>query len=241
MKITKKLMAIVLTFCMLASTSLVSGFAATIKPEPVSADIAADSKYTQACETIDNDYTYTKHDLGATYTPESTTFKVWAPTATDVKLNLYATGSDDEEGAEDLGIYDLVFDDTSGVWSTTIEGDFKNVYYTYSITAENVTGTKTSVKETQDIYSVATGVNGKRSMVCDLSDTDPEGWDNDKHVVPDKSTDSSVWEVHIKDFSYDKIPVFLKQTAVSISVSQKQVQHSTVKARFQPVLITLRN
>lgn len=207
MRTTKKLMAAVLAVCMLASTSVVSGFAATTDSEPVSADIIADSAYTQACEAIDNEYAYTKRDLGATYSPESTTFKVWSPTATEVSVNLYATGSDTEEGAEDLDTYPLEKlmdgDKWTGVWTITLEGDFKNQYYTYTITAANTTGTKTTTKETQDVYSVATGVNGKRSMICDLDSTDPEGWENDDHVLLDESTDSAVWELHVKDFSYD--------------------------------------
>ena len=36
---------------------------------------------------------YDGDDLGAVYTPTSTTFKVWAPVASEVKLNLYATPS----------------------------------------------------------------------------------------------------------------------------------------------------
>ena len=43
--------------------------------------------------------TYDGNDLGAVYTPAATTFKVWAPTSTDVTLKLYKTGSDEEEGA----------------------------------------------------------------------------------------------------------------------------------------------
>ena len=39
MRTTKKLMAAFLAVCMLASTSVVSGFAATTDSEPVSADI----------------------------------------------------------------------------------------------------------------------------------------------------------------------------------------------------------
>ena len=50
---------------------------------------------------------------------------------------------------------------------------------------------------------MATGVNGRRSMVCDLSKTNPAGWDSDKHVLLDKATDSTVWELHVKDFSWD--------------------------------------
>ena len=44
-------------------------------------------------------YAYSGNDLGAVYSKSSTTFKVWAPTASDVKLKRYKTGSDSESGA----------------------------------------------------------------------------------------------------------------------------------------------
>ena len=147
------------------------------------------SIYTQACESIDSLYFYSQHDLGATYSPERTIFKVWAPTATEVKLNLYATGSDSEEGAEDIGTVPLekLMDGEkwTGVWTTTVEGNLKNQYYTYTIAAAKTTGSYQKPKETQDVYSVATGINGNRSMVCDLDSTDPEGWENDDHIFWD--------------------------------------------------------
>lgn len=205
MRTTKKLVSAVLAGCMLASTGIASSFAATMD---ASSTAASNTQYVSACEAIDSFYTYDEGDLGATYSPEQTVFKVWSPKATEVKLNLYATGSDEEEGAENLGTYDLKKQMSSrgwnGVWTVTVEGDLKNVYYTYSITAVPTFGsTEPVTNETQDVYSVATGVNGLRSMVCDLDSTDPEGWEDDQHVLLDEVTDSSVWEIHVKDFSYD--------------------------------------
>ena len=52
-------------------------------------------------EKFEAEYTYTGSDLGAVYTKESTTFKVWAPTADKVMLKLYLTGSDEEKTASD--------------------------------------------------------------------------------------------------------------------------------------------
>ena len=40
-------------------------------------------------------YDYVKDDLGAGYEPEQTTFKVWAPTAEKVTLNLYSSDFDE--------------------------------------------------------------------------------------------------------------------------------------------------
>jgi type I pullulanase len=208
MKTTNKIVSALLAVCMLGSTSAITSFAATEEGSgAVSSDNRLDTPYSAACQNIDDQYAYNGNDLGATYSKESTTFKVWSPTATKIVLNLYATGSDDEEGAANLGNYELEKlmdgDDWTGIWTVTVSGDIKNVYYTYSVTAVPTTGGDEVTNETQDVYSVATGVNGNRSMVCDLDSTDPEGWENDNHVLLDNSTESSVWEIHIKDFSYD--------------------------------------
>ena len=120
--------------------------------------------------------TYTNNDLGCTYFSDRTLFKVWSPNASDVRVQLYKTGSDEEAGAQKLESYGLKFDGTTGVWSIIVFGDLKNLYYTYLVTVDGVT------RETQDVYSKAVGVNGRRSMVCDLKDTDPEGWSDDHHV-----------------------------------------------------------
>ncbi len=138
---------------------------------------------------------YNETNLGSTYSAASTTWKTWSPEATAVQVKLYKTGSDNESGAGVIGTYSLTKNSTTGVWSTTLTGDYKNVYYTYLVTANG------STKETQDVYSKATGVNGNRSMVVDLDSTDPEGWDSDSHVLFDYAQEAVVWEVHIRDFS----------------------------------------
>ena len=139
--------------------------------------------------------TYDKNDLGFTYSKERTTFKVWAPAASQVLLKLYSTGSYLEDGATVLSINQMSYDKSNGVWSTTIEGDLHGVYYTYVIQNGNVSS------ETQDVYSKATGVNSARSMVVDLERTNPEGWKNDKHVLVEEQTKAIVWEIHVRDFS----------------------------------------
>lgn len=139
--------------------------------------------------------TYDGNDLGYTYTPESTTFKVWAPSAEQVLLKLYSTGSYIEDGAQVLGIKQMLFDAATGVWSASIDGDLNKTYYTYVIKTEKGT------HETQDVYSNAVGVNSTRSEVVDLSSTDPEGWENDKHMLLDRPNDAVIWEIHVRDFS----------------------------------------
>ena len=144
---------------------------------------------------LDTQADMSETNLGATYTPEATTWRVWSPTATKVQLKLYTTGSDMESGAALIGKYDMTKDAKTSVWSYKLTGDQKDVYYTYLITNPNGT------QETFDIYAKAAGVNGDRSMVVDLDSTDPDGWNNDKHVFPEQMTDEALWEVHIADLT----------------------------------------
>ncbi len=140
---------------------------------------------------------YSGDDLGAAYTKEATTFKVWSPTATKVQVLIYAKGSDEEEDSKYLSVTDMEYDDSNGVWSAKVEGDLLNKYYTYYV----YNGKKG--KETVDIYAKAAGVNGNRGMIVELASTDPEGWENDKHVSVDSQSEAIVWEVNVKDFSND--------------------------------------
>ena len=139
--------------------------------------------------------TYDGSDLGYTYTPESTTFKVWAPSAEQVLLKLYSTGSFHEAGAQVLGIKQMILDPLTGVWSATVDEDLNKIYYTYVVKTDGGT------HETQDVYSMAVGINSQRSMVLDLRSTDPEGWAEDVHILPEKPNDAIIWEVHVRDFS----------------------------------------
>ena len=133
---------------------------------------------------------YDGDDLGAIIDGDNTTFKVWAPTASKVVLNLFTVGN----GVDAYKTVEMVKGD-KGVWSHT-EACGHGTYYTYSV--------KTSVgtQEAVDPYAKAAGVNGKRGMVVDLSLTDPEGWDD--AVLKDNIdhySDAIIWEVHVRDFS----------------------------------------
>ena len=138
---------------------------------------------------------YSGNDLGASYSKKATTFKVWSPNAVSVRVNIFEHGSDNEGDAGSIMSRAMSLDKTTGVWSVTINGDLLNKYYTYSVTHGKTT------KETADVYAKACGVNGQRSMIVDLSTTNPDGWENDKHVLVQNQTDASVWEISVADFS----------------------------------------
>ncbi len=140
---------------------------------------------------------YFDGELGAIYNRGCTEFRLWAPTATDVKVKFFTTGSDSEHGANYLGIHQMILNKETGVWSYIAAGDLAGIYYTYLVTHPDC-----GQRETGDIYAKAAGVNGDRSMVIDLKKTDPEDWDKDERILFERPTDAIIWEVQVRDFSY---------------------------------------
>ena len=148
---------------------------------------------TYSTEEFEAEFTYTGDDLGATWTAEGTTFRLWAPTAAKVIVNLYDAGDGGSKTAE----HEMT-KDVNGTWIVTVDGDLNGVYYTYSVTRKGET------VEAVDPYARTTGVNGNRGMVVDLDSTDPAGWEDDDYVTQANYTDAVIWELHVRDFSIDE-------------------------------------
>ncbi len=131
--------------------------------------------------------------LGVFYSHKKTTFKVWAPMATAVKLRLYDAG----DGGSPIKEADLE-KRARGIWDLTIPEGLKNKYYTFQVQQDG----KWSL-ETPDIYAKAVGVNGHRGMIVNLKETDPVGWAKDKRPAFNHPTDAVIYELHIRDISVD--------------------------------------
>lgn len=137
-------------------------------------------------------YTYTGDDLGAVIRDDTTVFKVWAPTAASMRLNLFTAGND----CDAYETVEMVMGDC-GIWSAAAACGH-GTYYTYTVT------TALGTYEVTDPYAHALGVNGDRGMVVDMSLTDPEGFVTDTFRSDIRTyEDASVWEVHVRDFSVD--------------------------------------
>lgn len=141
---------------------------------------------------FDDELAYNGDDLGAVYTKDKTVFKIWAPTASEVSLNLYEQG----DGNNLLETVPMTAGER-GTWTCEKQGDLNGVYYTYSVTIGNKTN------ETVDLYARTTGVNGDRGMVVDLEATNPEGFENDVRPALGNATDAIIYEIHIRDLSSD--------------------------------------
>ena len=130
--------------------------------------------------------------LGAIYSPEKTEFRVWAPTASEVVLNIFREGL----GGDRLDSIRMEQSD-NGTWLHVMKGDQNGIYYTYSVTVDGKTN------EVVDPYAKAVGANGLRGMVIDLKTTDPEGFrETPRPAFGDcRPTDAVVYETHVRDFS----------------------------------------
>ena len=151
-------------------------------------------------EEFEDAYAYSGSDLGLTYTANASTFKLWAPTADSVTLNVYSGGT--AGTADKLGSYTMTGGTKAdkGVWTYVLNGDWNGKYYTYTVNVAN------KANELCDPYARTTGVNGKRAMILDLASTNPEGWDADKNAKRHdgmKQTDAVIYELHVRDLSID--------------------------------------
>ncbi len=134
---------------------------------------------------------YTGSDLGMTYSPQRTIFKLWAPSATAVRLRLFAAG---ESPTPEQTI--LLKKDASGVWHSTLDGDQKGAYYTVQVQHNGGW-----LAETPDPYVKAVGTNGRRGQIVDLGATNPSGWAQDKRPEQKNFTDIILYELHVRDAS----------------------------------------
>ena len=151
---------------------------------------------TYSSKEFEEQYTYAGSDLGASWTPEKTSFRLWAPIATSARVNLYGSG---DPNARDLLRQIRMKRDICGTWVIEVPGDLNGTYYTFDVTVRR------KRVEVCDPYARTTGVNGQRAMVIDLRSTDPVGWerDQDPHAgIP--YTDLVIAEAHIRDFTVDK-------------------------------------
>jgi pullulanase len=133
---------------------------------------------------------YGGDDLGVHWTPEKSTFRLWAPTALKVELRLYSGG----ENGEPLKIINL-HKDIDGTWVHSEYGNIENWFYTFKVNDGEW------LHEVPDPYAKAVGVNGSRGMVVDLSKTDPKSWKRDRGPQMKCFTDWIIYELHVRDFS----------------------------------------
>ena len=112
-----------------------------------------DFSYMAQSDEFENKYKY-DGQLGSIYSKSHTTFRVYAPFATRLLLNIQKENSK-------LEVYMMEQNLDNGVFSLTLNGDYEKAKYTYIVTNFGVTS------ETCDPYSFSLSSNGRESFVID--------------------------------------------------------------------------
>lgn len=106
-------------------------------------------------EQFDERYSY-GGKLGVQYGNERTTFRLWAPTAMAVHLNLYADEDDQSAIVQSYAMNPA----EHGVWTLTMQGDSRGLVYDYRLKFPNG-----MIHYSYDPYATACTADGRRSVV----------------------------------------------------------------------------
>ena len=135
---------------------------------------------------------YAGSDLGLTFDQRTGagTLRVWAPTASALRLHLYAAGSGGAPRATQA-----LARSTSGTWVLRLPPGTSGFY-----TVQATIGGR-EMAEVCEPYARAVGVNGRRAAWLDPSQAAPAGWATDRRPPLAHPTDALLGEVSVRDLS----------------------------------------
>ena len=142
--------------------------------------------------------------------------RVWAPTAQSMNLKLF------EQAADTAPAKVVPMQETSGVWSASIDSSWKNIYYLLDLRVY-VPGQRAILENVvTDPYSVDLALNGVKSRITDLDDpnTEPRGWEESRSPSLDSVSDLNIYELHIRDFSANDVTVPLPHRGTYLAFAE---------------------
>ncbi len=137
-----------------------------------------------------------KRSLGPTWRQGRPTVAVWAPTAKSVTLLLDPAGASAEQRV-------AMRQDADGVWSVQGPAAWRDARYLFEVRVYAPSTGTVVVNRVTDPYSVALTTNSERSVLANLDDPalKPAGWNRLAKPVLPKPEYSSIYELHVRDFS----------------------------------------
>ncbi|CAM3968971.1 type I pullulanase [Mesobacillus thioparans] len=136
-------------------------------------------------EEFDSLFFYEGKDLGVSYTPENTIFRLWAPTAGKVRLNLFKGDHDNPE-------FINMKRSGKGVWSISVERDLELYRYSFLVCIN------LEWREAVDPYAIALTVNGEYGVVVDPAKTRGTA---SGYTPLESPVDAIIYEAHIRDLT----------------------------------------
>ena len=160
---------------------------------PVYGSATAELGDLYASDEFEKAFHYPGTDLGFTYTPAATSFRVWAPTAAAADLLVYASDSEKVAG-QTIPMTKSV----NGTWVVTLPGDQHLTIYNFQVKLGD------RLVEAVDPYAKAATINGTKGVVFDSAKTNPSGWlSHNKPAFSGVGTDAVFYELHVRDLSVD--------------------------------------
>ena len=135
-------------------------------------------------------------ELGVTWRGGRPTLAVWAPTAKDVALVLRRAGRSADEQIS-------LRRDRDGVWSVRGDASWKGATYRFAVDVYVPSSGAVETNLVTDPYSLALTADSTRSVVVDLDDPSlaPSGWRSLVKPSLAQPEDSTIYELHVRDFS----------------------------------------
>jgi pullulanase len=159
------------------------------------------ASYVQQAKALDSLYTSAANDadeqtLGLIYQFDAIVVSVWAPTAQQLRLNVY-------NADKTLFASYTMQEGVAGVWQYTAPLTVDRKYYQYEITAYHPQSKRLEVMTATDPYSVNTSANGRYSQFVNLNDSDlyPAGWHGRMVPTIAAAEDAVILEAHLRDLT----------------------------------------
>jgi pullulanase-type alpha-1,6-glucosidase len=164
--------------------------------------------------------------LGLTWSEGIPTFRVWAPTAKDVTLNIYPNSGERTFPQARSMSWDMA----SGVWSYTGEAGWEGKFYAYEVLVYVPSSGAVETNVVTDPYSAGLSTNGFRSLIVDLNDPAlfPADWADTPRPPLEAPEDIVIYEMHLRDFSVNDatVPEALRGTFLAFTVLESNgMQH----------------
>lgn len=114
-----------------------------------------------------------------------------------VYLNLYLY-KDGDKGSVSEKIINMQHGE-EGVWCLEIIEELKGYYYLYEVDLG-----EGRISKVVDPYAKAVAVNGEKTAIIDLEETNPVGFKEHKKISLNNRLEASIYEVHVRDFSIQR-------------------------------------
>lgn len=139
-------------------------------------------------EDFDKWFFYDKHDLGHSYHKEYTEFKLWAPTALEVKVEIINASSNRRMAIN-------MVRQNNGVFYQRVNGDYECCAYNFLVRHHD------SFIVCLDPYAYSSNANGKENFIVNLERYDDVSLNRNKLKKMTRKTDAIIYEASVRDFT----------------------------------------